>query len=154
MLKAINHLRSPSPEAREIVSLIDRQFGFEVLSGNYNKMLRLMQGTQSKVARQEDLTLWSLQSMYVLLKRGECTQNDFKTDNFIKAKDGSPSWIAQCLVQRSFMDHIHALVDGVADELLQATGRPVAAQILSVQTNCVHRLVTYCMERRPLGRHA
>ena len=107
MLKAINHLRNLSPEAHKMISLIDRKFGFEVLSGNYNKMLRLMQGTHSKVEQQDDLIIWSLQSMYVLLKRGECTQNDFKVDNFIKAKDDSPSWIAQCLVQQSFMDHIH-----------------------------------------------
>ena len=113
MLKAVNHVRNLSPEAHKIISVIDRKFGFEVLSGNYNKMLRLMQGTHSKVAKQDDLILWSLQSMYVLLKRGECTQNDFKTDHFIKAKDGSPSWIAQCLVQRSFMEHIHSLVDGM-----------------------------------------
>ena len=78
-------------------------------------MLRLMQGTHSKVAKQDDLILWSLQSMYVLLKRGECTQDDFKVDNFIKAKDGSPSWIAQCLVQQLFMEHIHSLVDGVRE---------------------------------------
>ena len=114
MLKAVNHVRNLSPEAHKIISVIDRKFGFEVLSGNYNKMLRLMQGTHSKVAKQDDLILWSLQSMYVLLKRGECTQNDFKVDQFIKTKDGSPSWIAQCLVQRSFMEHIHSVVDGMS----------------------------------------
>ena len=115
MLKAINHLRSLSDEVHRIISLIDLTFGFEVLSGNYNKMLRLMQGTHNRAAKQDDLILWSLQSMYVLLKRGECTQDDFKCDNFIKAKDGSPSWIAQCLVQQSFMEHIHSVVDGVKE---------------------------------------
>ena len=115
MLKAISHMKNLSPEAHRIIGLIDRKFGFDVLSGNYNKMLRLMQGTHSKVAKQDDLILWSLQSMHVLLKRGECTQDDFKVDNFIKAKDGSPSWIAQCLVQQLFMEHIHSLVDGVRE---------------------------------------
>ena len=97
MLKAINAVKQLQPEALRIINLNDRKFGFDVLSGNYNKILRLSQGTHSKEAKQDDLILWCLQSMYVLLKRGECTQNDFKVDNFIKAKDGSLSWIAQCV---------------------------------------------------------
>ena len=105
-------MKNLSPEAHRAIGLIDRKFGFDVLSGSYNKMLRLMQGTHSKVAKQDDLILWSLQSMYVLLKRGECTRDDFKCDNFIKAKDGSPSWIAQCLVQQSFLEHTHTLIGG------------------------------------------
>ena len=113
MLKAINHLKQLTPEAHKLISAIDRQFGFHVLSGSYSKMLRLMQGTQSKTYKQEDLILWALQTMYVLLKRGESTESDFKIDNFIKARDGTASWIAQCLVQRVFMEHIHELVEAM-----------------------------------------
>ena len=38
MLNAINHLRSLSDEAHRIINLIDLRFGFDVLSGNYNKI--------------------------------------------------------------------------------------------------------------------
>ena len=110
-LKCINHLKQLSSEAIAVIGMIDRMFGFDVLSGNYNKLLRLMQGTAGKVANHQDLVLWSVQLMYVVLKRGECTESDFKVDHFCKAKDGTPSWIAQGLVQRTFLQHMQTVIE-------------------------------------------
>ena len=90
MLKAINHLRSLSDEAHRIINLIDLTLGFDVLSGNYNKILRLMQGTREKAAKQDDLILWCLQSMYVLLGRWGSNPGGFQGGLLYQAEGGHP----------------------------------------------------------------
>ena len=112
MLKAINHIKNLSEEAWGLMGMIDRQFGHELLTGNYNKMLRLMQATSPKRgATMDDMLVWSLQTMLVLMQRGETEESDFKTENFIKQRDGTPSWIATCCVQRTFLQYVLTVIE-------------------------------------------
>ena len=137
MMKAINHMKSLTPDCIKYLGIIERRWGFEVLSGNYNKMLRLMQGTANKNVPQGELLEWCLMTMLTLLDRGESTTDDFKADAFIKAKDGTPSWISTCSIQYLFVQQLatiaqntkqldSALGDKLQDRVLQHICTPSA----------------------------
>ena len=152
MLKAINHVKNIRGNAAELIGRIDRQFGYDVLSGNYNKMLRLLQGTaNNKSGSQADLVEWCLQTMLVLLQRGECTESDFKADSFIKSKDGTPSWIATCCVQRQFVLHVASVVDNT-----RKVDEPLAEKLIELVTTKFANPMEYhkicpCKEDQDVG---
>ena len=77
------------------MKLIENGFGFEVLTGSYNKLRNLANGTQKTGSPGLE---WCSESMYMELKRkqrdpGELTNGTF----FIKGWGGTPSWIALSL---------------------------------------------------------
>lgn len=109
-----------TPEARDLISEIDRNFGRDVLSGSYNKVRLLVSACQQKSGGGKEQFVWALQTLLVMLLRKDAGVAEFTVSTFSKGKNGSPSWIAQSLATRAIVRHIFHVVDtaGVVDEKL------------------------------------
>ena len=121
MLKAMNTLRGLlTDRSRELLSLIERRFGFEVLTGSYNKLRMLANGCHKSGSTGLE---WCLETMYMALLRKNLEPGDFKNETFLKGKDGTPSWITMALTQKTVAEHLKTLAEGVAkvDEQLSTT---------------------------------
>jgi hypothetical protein len=121
MMKAMGALGSlVTPECRELCSLLERRFGYDVLTGSYNKLRMLANGCQKQGT---GALQWALETMYIVLLRGTLDVSDFKNETFLKGRDGSPSWITVALTQRVVVQHLCTLAEGVGkvDPALAAT---------------------------------
>lgn len=110
MVKTVNGLRSIlTPEARNLISELDRRFGRDVLSGSYNKVRLLVCACQQKTGDGKEQFVWALQSLLVMLVRKDAGVAEFTVSTFSKGKNGAPSWIAQALAMRAIVLHIFML---------------------------------------------
>ena len=112
MVRSINSIRALlTSRARELMCLIERRFGFDVLTGSYNKLRMLATGCTKVGASGME---WCVESMYMSLLRQSLEPADFKNDTFLKGKDGTPSWIAMALAQKQVCHHLQSLAEGVS----------------------------------------
>lgn len=121
MVKAVTGLRGIlTPEARNLISEIDRRFGRDVLSGSYNKVRLLVGACQQKTGDGKEQFVWALQTLLVMLVRKDATVAEFTVTTFSKGKNGNPSWISQSLATRAIVRHIFHVVDsaGLVDQKL------------------------------------
>ena len=121
MIKSMNGLKGMlTTRARELLALIENRFGFDVLTGSYNKLRMLTNGCAKVGASGFE---WCLETMYMSMLRGNLDASDFRTETFLKGKDGSPSWISVALTQKEVVEHLVSIAQGVAkvDPSLSAT---------------------------------
>ena len=103
-------------DCRATTSQLDREFGTKVLSGNYNKLRGLLYGCSTGAKRDNVSTeklSWCLKTLLTTLRRKEAEPDEFKVDTFSKARDGTPSWIAVALAQKSIAEHCQTIVNGL-----------------------------------------
>ena len=116
MLRCCVQLQAMDDDCRATISQLDREFGTKVLSGNYNKLRGLLYGCSTGAKRDNVSTeklSWCLKTLLTTLRRKEAEPDEFKVDTFSKARDGTPSWIAVALAQKSITEHCQTIVNGL-----------------------------------------
>jgi hypothetical protein len=97
-----------SPELKNLVARLDRQFGLEVFSGSYNKIrLMILACSKGDIAA---CFLWNVEFLFVSLVRGDATPADFKTEIFSKSRSGAPSWVQSVCTTRLVVKHIQTII--------------------------------------------
>ena len=116
MLRCALQVSKLSEAARDLIGMIDRTFGREVLSLSYNKLRNLLYtcspGAKHDVVSTE-LAEWSLQTLFCTLVRKEAEPDEFKVETFSKGRDGRPSWVAVAIAQHGVVEHLAAIVAGL-----------------------------------------
>ena len=116
MLRCCVQLQAMDDDCRATISQLDREFGTKVLSGNYNKLRGLLYGCSTGAKRDNVSTerlSWCLKALLTTLRRKEAEPDEFKVDTFSKARDGTPSWIAVALAQKSIAERCQTIVNGL-----------------------------------------
>ena len=115
MMKAVQGIKSNvNRKSREIIGELDRRFGRDVLSASYGKMRLLINGCSNRSSDVSVLVEWCLETMLIMLARKDCAPSDFAVSQFSKARDGTPSWIAQAIATRVIVQHMQSILDNVA----------------------------------------
>jgi len=116
MLRCCVQLQVLDDECLALLSQLDREFGSKVLSGNYNKLRALLYGCSTGAKRENVSTenvVWCLNCLLTTLRRKEAEPDEFKVDTFSKGRDGTPSWQAVALAQKSIVEHCQSIVSGL-----------------------------------------
>jgi hypothetical protein len=121
MVRTIHLVRQVvTDRSRQLMGMLDREFGQEVLSAQYSKLRLLLNSCKGKSETFE----WVLEAMISGLRRKEITPEDLNTVNLSKPRNGAPSFVSICSAQQLLINHMQQVAAAVqsvdakmADEL-------------------------------------